>query len=155
MQRELVKYKHEADLLKNFEKEYIKLSKHHEIKEEEISEIKRKHVLELKQKEEDIETEIKRRMFRLDEDKNKEYEFLTENHKKVINNLEKSNSDYKKYCYELEAKNKHLKDNIESISEKLDNVTANHNKTVKNLNNQLEEKKIEIKTLRYNNSLKN
>ena len=82
--REYNKYKQDSELLKNFDKEFIRVTKHKDILEEECKEIRRKNQIEVRQIREEVDNELKKRILRLDDDKKLEYEFLTENLRKTL-----------------------------------------------------------------------
>ena len=136
---DLYKYKLESESLKNFDREYIKISKHKELMEEEICELRKKHLVEIKKKGDEVDLEVKKRLFKLDEDKKTEYEFLTENLKKTIKNMEHSNEEIKKNYIDLEIKFKQVKESKDILTEKFENNV----KLIKNLSNQVEDKKTE------------
>jgi len=144
MLREFNKYKQDSELLKNFDKEFIRVTKHKDILDEELNEIKRKNLTEVRQIRDEVENEIKKRILRLDDDKKLEYEFLTENLRKNLKSLEKSNEELKLSCFELENKLKISKEGNDNLIDQLETKI----KTIKSLSIKLEDKDNEITKLR-------
>lgn len=141
--RELAKLKQNSDLLKNFEKEFLRISTHEEIMTQNILDMRRKMEKEIQNKEEELECELKRKFAKLEEDKKGEYEFLTENIRKNLKNLEKSNEELNMSLMELQNKFNIEKETNENLTSNI----ANLQKNLRNLNSQLEEKELMIKNL--------
>jgi predicted nucleic acid-binding Zn-ribbon protein len=141
--RELMKLKQNSDLLKNFEKEFLRISTHEEIMTENILDMRRKMEKEIQSKEEELECELKRKLMKLEEDKKGEYDFLTENIRKNLKNLEKTNEELKESLMELQNKFNIEKETNENLTSNI----ANLQKNLRNLNSQLEEKENYIKNL--------
>ena len=59
--KEIARYKQSADLLKNFEKEFIRITQHEEILNETLKEMKNKFNKEIAEKEEELENELKKK----------------------------------------------------------------------------------------------
>ena len=134
--REVNKLKQTEDLLRNFEKEFLKISQHEEIMKETISEMKKKFEKDLRMKEEEKEAELKRRISKLEDDKNGEYEFLTENLRKHLKSLEKANEELKENLMDLQNK---LYQEI-SANENLSEIYGNLQKRLRDLDMEIEEK---------------
>ena len=154
--KEIQKLKADSETLKNFEREYIKLSKHDEIVNEKLSELRKKITNEMKVYEEDIDKEFKKKLVKLEEDKKAEFDFLTDNLRKNLKSSEKYVEDYKNYIFELETKLKKERDN----NDKLNEIIENLHKNIKSLTKQLEEELDNVKILKdkilsYEDKLKN
>jgi hypothetical protein len=153
--RELIKFKQNSDLLKNFEKEFIRVNNHEDILLQNINEMKRKLEKELQFKEEELECEMKRKLIKLEEDKKGEYEFLTENIRKNLKNLEKNNEELKENLMDVQNKLNIEKDNNENLISNISNLQ----KINRNLNGQVEDKdnylkSLSDKTINYEETIK-
>jgi chromosome segregation ATPase len=154
--REVNRHKQNSDLLKNFEKEFIRLEKHEEIITAAISDLKKKFNQDLQIKQEEYENEMKKRMQKIDEEKKAEYEFLTENTRKSLKQAEKANEQLRTQISELREKLTTEKEN----SEKLLNNINNLQKNIKTLEYDVDQKDVFIKglsdkTINYEEDLKN
>lgn len=105
--------------------------------------MRRKMEKEIQNKEEELECELKRKFAKLEDDKKGEYEFLTENIRKNLKNLEKSNEELNMSLMELQNKFSIEKETNENLTSNI----ANLQKNLRNLNSQLEEKENLIKNL--------
>jgi len=142
--KEIAKYKHSADLLKNFDKEFIRITNHEEILNETLNDMKKKFNQEILIKEEELENELRKRLLRLDEDKKGEYEFLTDNTRKNLKTLEKQNEDFKAANLDLQNKLNTEKAN----NEILNTNNINQQKTIRQFKMEIDEKDIQIKNLK-------
>jgi len=145
VQRENNKFKQDSEMLKNFDKEFIRITKHRDLLDEEINELKKKHQTELRQIREEVENEIKKRILRLDDDKKLEYDFLTENLRKNLKSLEKVNEELKSTCFDLENKLKIAKEGNDNLVEQLEAKI----KSLKILSNKIDDKENIITILKY------
>jgi len=142
--KEISKYKQSADLLKNFEKEFIRIPKHEEILNETLAEMKKKFNQDILLKEQELENELRKRLVKLDEDKKGEYEFLTDNTRKTLKNLDKQNEDLKAEILELQNKF-----NLEKLNnEHLDLNNHNLQKSLREYRMEIEEKDLLIRNLK-------
>lgn len=142
--KEILKYKQSSDLLKNFEKEFIRITKHEEILNETLNEMKKKFNQEMFLKEEELENELRKRLAKLDEDKKGEYEFLTDNTRKTLKNYEKQNEELKSENLELQNKL-----NLEKANnEVLNTNNLNQQKTIRQFKMEIDEKNNQICTLK-------
>jgi len=142
--KEIGKFRQSAELLKNFEKEFIRISNHEEILNETLNEMKKKFNQELLLKEEELENELRKRLAKLDGDKKGEYEFLTDNTRKNLKNLEKQNEELK--AVNLDIQNK-------LVTEKANNEILNANnlnqqKTIRQFKMEIDEKDNHLKILK-------
>jgi hypothetical protein len=142
--KDIAKYKQSADLLKNFEKEFIRITQHEEILNETLKEMKNKFNKEITLKEEELENELRKRLIKLDEDKKGEYEFLTDNTRKNLTNLEKMNEDYKNTLIDLQNKYVTEKANNEILNEN----NINQQKTIRKFKSDIDEKDLQINALK-------
>lgn len=142
--KEVAKFRSSAELLKNFEKEFIRISNHEEILNETLNEMKKKFNQEILLKEEELENELRKRLAKLDEDKKGEYEFLTDNTRKNLKNLDKQNE-------ELKAVNQDMlnKLNTEKANNEILNANnLNQQKTIRQFKMEIDEKDNQLKILK-------
>jgi len=142
--KEILKFKQSADLLKNFEKEFIHITNHEEILNETLNDMKKKFSQEMLLKEEELENELRKRLAKLDEDKKGEYEFLTDNTRKNLKNLEKSNEELKAANLDFQNKLNTEKAN----NEILNTSNINQQKTIRQFKMEIDEKDNQIKLLK-------
>jgi len=110
IQREMFKYKQDSHLLQNFDEEFIRLSKHRDVLDEKVSELKRSHQNEVREMREEFENEIKDLIYRIENDKQSEFESIIENLKNNIKHLETVNAELKE---KLNDKDEYYKEEIE------------------------------------------
>jgi len=125
MQREINVYKHDSDLLKNFDNEFVRISKNKSTLDEQISQIKLNHQNEIRQIRDEVELEIKKRMQRFENNSNQDYEFQ-------IKSLELKNKSYISTIEELKEKEDFYRSEIEKLEKAYDNINQkleNDNKT--------------------------
>ena len=142
--KDLLKLKQNSDLLKNFEKEYLRISRHEEILNETLNEMKKKFNQEILIKEEELENEFRKRLSKLDDDKKGEYEFLTDNTRKNLKNLEKLNEELKSNNLDFQNKLNTEKTN----NEILNTNNINQQKTIRQFKNEIDDKDIQIKLIK-------
>jgi hypothetical protein len=142
--KEIAKFRQSAELLKNFEKEYIRITNHEEILNETLNEMKKKFNQEILLKEEELENELRKRLTKLDDDKKGEYEFLTDNTRKNLKNLEKQNEELKAANLDL-----HNKFGTEKANNEILNANnLNQQKTIRQFKMEIDEKDNQLKTLK-------
>jgi len=142
--KEIAKFRQSAELLKNFEKEYIRITNHEEILNETLNEIKKKFNQEILLKEEELENELRKRLTKLDDDKKGEYEFLTDNTRKNLKNLDKQNEELKSANLDL-----HNKFGTEKANNEILNANnLNQQKTIRQFKMEIDEKDNQLKTLK-------
>ena len=146
---EIEKYKESAELLKNFEKEYIRITEHEKKVNEIINQYQSKYEKEFENKKTTLEHDFQMKLTKIENDKKTEYDFLTENIKQNLQRSEKENYDMKNKIIQLE--------NQININ---DSKTEKASKEIQKLSYNLNEKNIEIDNLRsqikaYENQLKN
>ena len=134
---EIEKYKQSADLLKNFEKEYIRISEHEKKVNEIIAQTQEKYDKEYEAKKTALDLEMQKKLSKIENDKKMEYEYLTDNIKSNLKRSEKENYDMKNKIIQLENQ-------INLHDTKSENYTKEINKLTYNLN----EKNIEVDNLR-------
>ena len=127
--------KNETDLLRNFEKEYIKNTRHEEILKNLREELNIKYMKDIKLKEDELEVIFKSRSIKFEEEKRIEHEFLIENLKKNIKKLEINYDESSKLITDLEEKLSKEREN----NEKLNELSESLKKNIKIVNSQAED----------------
>ena len=123
---EIEKYKQSADLLKNFEKEYIRISEHEKKVNEIIAQTQEKYDKEYEAKKTALDLEMQKKLSKIENDKKMEYEYLTDNIKSNLKRSEKENYDMKNKIIQLENQ-------INLHDTKSENYTKEINKLTYNL----------------------
>lgn len=140
---EILKLKESAELLKNFEKEYIRISEHEKRVNDVISQYKSQYEKEYENKKTSCELELQMKLNKIESDKKMEYDFLTDNIKSNLQRSEKENYDMKNKIIQLENK---LNIN-ESQTTSLNKEIQKHLSTITDKNNELEKIKNDISHL--------
>ncbi len=138
---EIEKLKSRDELLKNFEKEYIRITEHENKISEIINQYKNKYQKEFEEKKNSFEEEYKSKLNKIDNEKKVEYDFLTENIKNNLIKAEKENSDLKN---KINQKENQINDLILKNEELINQVSKLT----------LESKSKDIELQKYQNELK-
>jgi chromosome segregation ATPase len=131
--REVAKYKQSADLLKNFEKEYIRIEKHEEMLNSAISELKKKLNQDLQNRQDELDNDLKRRLQKIDEEKRAEYETLTVNTRKTLKQLEKHNEELRGIIADLQGKLSAEQESNQSLKKSMLDIKTNKDVIDRNL----------------------
>jgi hypothetical protein len=139
--KEIEKLKGRDELLKNFEKEYIKISEHENKINEIINQYKNKYQKEFEEKKNLFEEDYKSKLSKIDNEKKVEYDFLTENIKSNLIKVEKENVD--------------LKNKINKNENKINNLSLKNEELLNQVSKlTLESKSKDIELQKYQNELK-
>lgn len=128
------------------DKDYIKLDAHNEKLNNTVYELQQKHQLELKDRERKHEESYKQKLSKLESEKGLEFEFLVENYKKQINNLEKRNFELETINVSLNRKQE-LSQEASSTLEKKLGVVSEFEKLYKNEKDKTQSLKSEVDKL--------
>ena len=124
-QKEINILKNESDLLKNFEKEYLKITRHDEIIKNLKEELNIKYLKDIKVKDDELEITFKSRCTKFEEEKKDEFEFLIDNLKKTIKKLENCYDDSLKLQSELDEKINKERENNEKLNDLCESLKKN------------------------------
>jgi chromosome segregation ATPase len=135
--RELSKYKQSSDLLKNFEKEFVRLDKHEELLSSTISDLKKKHNLELMARQEELENDLKKTLQKLGEDKKTEYEFITNNARKMYE------GNIKSLNLQIQGNESNIQE-LKTLLKARNEAINDYNNTINDLKTQLQSTKTQL-----------
>ena len=145
---EIEKYKQSADLLKNFEKEYIRISEHEKKVNDMIAQTQEKYDKEYEAKKTALDLEMQKKLSKIENDKKMEYEYLTDNIKSNLKRSEKENYDMKNKIIQLENQMNLHDTKSENFTKEINKLTYNLNEKsieVDNLRNQIKSYEFQIK----------